>query len=78
MPRFSDANLNIKFSFNLAFTQDKFLNRPHCDTDASATAFILLTNVDKKDGLIALNLDPTFMGPFLFFLIIKWQLTCKN
>ncbi|EFP83009.1 uncharacterized protein PGTG_09977 [Puccinia graminis f. sp. tritici CRL 75-36-700-3] len=74
MPHYSDANLNNddldhKFASNLAFTRDEFSNKPHCDDDAGATAFLLLTNINKKDGSIALNshLDPTFIGPFFVF-----------
>ncbi|EFP91901.1 uncharacterized protein PGTG_17928 [Puccinia graminis f. sp. tritici CRL 75-36-700-3] len=74
MPHYSDANLNNdnldhKFASNLAFTRDEFSNKPHCDEDAGATAFLSLTNINKKDGSIALNshLDPTFIGPFFVF-----------
>ncbi|KAI7936397.1 hypothetical protein MJO29_015700 [Puccinia striiformis f. sp. tritici] len=45
---------------NLLFTRDEFLNKPHCDFNASETAFLLISNINKTDGLIHLQPDSTF------------------
>jgi hypothetical protein len=74
MPGFSDPNLDssgteTKFANNLSFTRDEFSNQPHCDGDTSKTAFLLLANINRKDGTIVLDghLDATFTGPFFVF-----------
>ncbi|EFP83003.1 uncharacterized protein PGTG_09971 [Puccinia graminis f. sp. tritici CRL 75-36-700-3] len=73
LPGYCDPNLKRStsncFASNLAFTRDEFSNRPHCDSDKTKTAFLLLSNVNKANGLIALtsHQDPTFTGPFFVF-----------
>ncbi|POV98578.1 hypothetical protein PSHT_13971 [Puccinia striiformis] len=52
---------------NLLFTRDEFLNKPHCDFNASETAFLLISNINKTDGLIHLQPDSTFTSLFFVF-----------
>ena len=53
----------------VAFTMNEFSNCPHKDDDISKTAFLFLTNINKRTGNIELksHLDPTFCGPFFVF-----------
>ncbi|KAA1099838.1 hypothetical protein PGT21_022391 [Puccinia graminis f. sp. tritici] len=73
LPGYCDPNLkrsnNNCFASNLAFTRDEFSNRPHCDDDKTKTAFLLLSNINREDGTIALtgHKDSTFTGPFFVF-----------
>jgi hypothetical protein len=66
-PKLKPSSSENDFASNLAFTQNKFSNRPHYDKDDSKTSFLILCNINQHTGTFLLGVDQTFTGPFFVF-----------